>query len=178
MAEPREKRTEIPVIDEWQAALQGEIDLFDRTLSEKQTKEFLPQLLLGDEEGISAPEMSSAISITPEAVLRINQTEIQVEKPGQFKGTVTLSVDLFNQRPGILAARDLNVEVEGGNMIKRAAVRKMMSDSFRNPQEPIEKRLEGQVARSSGGTHRLEKFEAQINPNKSLRIILRATSTR
>ena len=172
MSEQGEQVIKLPITDEIQAAIRGE-SVFDRTLTEEEARQLLPQFLLaGEQQGISATELGSAIHITEKGVLEIKGAKIQVNLP-QFNGTITLSAEIFNARPDVLATRNLDAKVEGGNVITRSFAGKLIRDKLGNPHETITKALGEQVKKESQGSLRLDKFGVQINgENKSVRIVL------
>ena len=180
MGEPssKEQLVQLPIADELQATIKGGGEC-DRTISEEEAKQFLLQLLLaGEQQGISAPGLGSAIQITKRGTLEIKNAKIQVDH-SQFKGTVNLSAEIFNEKLWVLATRNLNVGVEGGNMITRSFVGKLIRDKLGKPQETITGALGEQTKKQSRGTRQLEKFGVQINgENKSVRIVLSTTPSR
>lgn len=178
MDELKEQLVQLPIADEIQAVIKGE-GVFDRTITEEEAKQFLPQLLLaGEQQGISASELGPAIHITEKGTLEIKNAKIQVDHP-QFKGAVILSAEIFNERPWVLATRNLDAKVEGGNMITRSFAGKLIRDKLGKPHDTIVGALREQVKKQSQGTRKLDKFGVQINgENKSVRIYLETAPVR
>lgn len=162
----QEQPSQTPIIEQFRSVVEGRVDSLDRILTEEEARKVLPQLLLaGEEKGISssASGLSSAIQIT-ERGITINDAEVQVNHP-QFRGSVNLSVELFNQEPWRLAARGLKVKVKGGNAVTRTFVSSLIKNNLGNPDQTIRKTLGNQIKEKTGGNRKLGRFGIQINPS-------------
>ncbi|HUV43132.1 MAG TPA: hypothetical protein VMY36_04510 [Patescibacteria group bacterium] len=150
--------------------------LIDKTVSEEEAREFLPQLLLtGEQMGISAPELGSAMQITEAGILKIDEARIQANHP-QFQGVIKISGEFYNIRgtpKGILAQRNLKVETEGTG-VKAALVKSMVKIKLAEPHKTIVTTLREQARKQN---HELKQFGIWIQggEEKSLRILLEVT---
>lgn len=155
-----------------------ESGVINQTLSEEKAKQIIPSLLLSRQENVSAPNLSSAIKITEEGEIIIENGILEVDNP-QFKGTITVSAIIFNQPGFTLAAKDIKPKAEGGNFLTRPVAEGRVKSVFKNLQASICEGLGNEIGEISGGKCQLERFEAEIKggqpEERGLRLLIKVT---